>query len=94
MGIDVRTKAAFHELIDGLAAQGRAILLISSDLPEIVTLADRIAVMGEFTLRGEIPNDHDYDRMSGRIIRLIHDAATPATPSTVDSVGAATAGAQ
>ena len=72
VGIDVRTKAAFHELIAQLAIDGRAILLISSDLPEIVTLADRIAVMGDFTVRGELANDHDYDRMSQQIIRLIH----------------------
>ena len=72
VGIDVRTKAAFHELIARLAAQGTAILLISSDLPEVVTLADRIAVMGGFTIRGEFVNDHDYDGMSQRIIRLIH----------------------
>jgi len=81
VGIDVRTKANFHELIDRLAAQGKAILLISSDLPEIVTLADRIAVMGGFAIRGELVNDHDYERMSQRIIRLIH--AGPAL-STVD----------
>ncbi|MEV5752784.1 sugar ABC transporter ATP-binding protein [Actinoallomurus sp. NPDC052308] len=75
VGIDVRTKAAFHELIAGLAEEGMAILLISSDLPEVVTLADRIAVIGDFALRGELVNDHDYDRMSQAVIRLIH--ATP-----------------
>jgi ribose transport system ATP-binding protein len=74
VGIDVRTKAAFHELIAGLAEEGMAILLISSDLPEIVTLADRIAVMADFALRGELANDRAYDRMSQAIIRLIHAA--------------------
>ncbi|MGW3786694.1 sugar ABC transporter ATP-binding protein [Micromonospora chokoriensis] len=73
VGIDVRTKAAFHELIAGLAARGMAILLISSDLPEMVTLADRIAVMREFAIVGELDNDHDYDRMSQLVIRYIHD---------------------
>jgi ribose transport system ATP-binding protein len=72
VGIDVRTKAAFHELIADLAGKGIALLLISSDLPEIVTLADRIAVMSEFTVRGELVNDRDYGRMSQAIIRLIH----------------------
>jgi ribose transport system ATP-binding protein len=74
VGIDVRTKAAFHELIAELAGTGLALLLISSDLPEVVTLADRIAVMGDFTIRGELANDHDYGRMSQAIIRLIHAA--------------------
>jgi ribose transport system ATP-binding protein len=79
VGIDVRTKAAFHELIAGLAVAGKAILLISSDLPEVVTLADRITVLGDFTVRGEMPNDHDYAGMSQRIIRLIHHAPEGAT---------------
>ena len=72
VGIDVRTKAAFHELMADLAAQGRAILLISSDLPEIVTLADRIAVMADRRIQGTLPNTRDYDEMSQPIIRLIH----------------------
>ncbi|GAA2383809.1 ABC transporter permease [Catellatospora methionotrophica] len=78
VGIDVRTKAAFHELIARLAGQGMAILLISSDLPEVVTLADRIVVMGEAAVRGELPNDHDYDTVSQRVIRLIHAAPAAA----------------
>ncbi|MEV6299921.1 sugar ABC transporter ATP-binding protein [Actinoplanes sp. NPDC051861] len=72
VGIDVRTKAAFHELIAGLAAQGLALLLISSDLPEVVVLADRIAVMSDLSVAGELDNDHDYPRMSQQIIRMIH----------------------
>ncbi len=72
VGIDVRTKAAFHELIAELAEGGLAILLISSDLPEVVTLADRIAVMRDHQLVGEVDNDHHYTTMSGRVIRLVH----------------------
>jgi ribose transport system ATP-binding protein len=71
VGIDVRTKAAFHQLIAELAA-GRALLLISSDLPETVALADRIAVMSELKIVGELVNNHDYQRMSQQIIRMIH----------------------
>ncbi|WP_127502924.1 sugar ABC transporter ATP-binding protein [Actinoplanes solisilvae] len=81
VGIDVRTKAAFHELIAGLAAEGLALLLISSDLPETVVLADRIAVMSELRIVGELDNDHDYQRMSQQIIRLIH--AEPSNPGTL-----------
>ncbi|NMO53990.1 sugar ABC transporter ATP-binding protein [Actinoplanes sp. TBRC 11911] len=72
VGIDVRTKAAFHELIAGLAADGLALLLISSDLPETVALADRIAVMSDLRIAGVLDNDHDYPRMSRQIIRMIH----------------------
>jgi ribose transport system ATP-binding protein len=88
VGIDVRTKAAFHELIGELARNGIAILLISSDLPEIVTLADRIAVMNDFAMKGELANDHDYSRMSQAIIRLIHASVRPAQ-SRVDEASVA-----
>lgn len=46
-GIDVATKARVHEFISQLVAQGLAILLISSELPEILGMADRIVVMHE-----------------------------------------------
>lgn len=72
IGIDVRTKRSFYELIWGLADSGLAILLISSDLAEMITLADRIAVMDSFALSGIVENTHDYDSMSQDVIRLIH----------------------
>jgi ribose transport system ATP-binding protein len=75
VGIDVRTKAAFHELILALADTGLAILLISSDLPEMVTLADRIAVMNDYRVVGELDNDHDYRATSQAVINLIHSGA-------------------
>jgi ribose transport system ATP-binding protein len=72
VGIDVRTKAAFHELIVGLADSGIAILLISSDLPEMITLADRVAVMSDYRIAGELDNDHRYEQTSQTVIRMIH----------------------
>jgi ribose transport system ATP-binding protein len=69
----VRTKATFHELIGELAVAGLAVLLITSDLPEMVTLADRVVVMRDFQVRGEVPNDtHDYDPTSRAVMSLIH----------------------
>jgi len=78
VGIDVRTKDAFHTLIWDLAANGLAILLSTSDLPEMITLADRVVVMRDHRVRGEVPNDHDYDTMSQQVIRLIHAERTAA----------------
>jgi ribose transport system ATP-binding protein len=49
-GIDVGSKAQIYRLIDELASQGKAILLVSSYLPELLGMADRIAVMS----RGEL----------------------------------------
>lgn len=51
-GIDVGTKAAVHRLMSGLAAQGMAILMISSELPEVLGMSDRILVMREGRLTG------------------------------------------
>jgi ribose transport system ATP-binding protein len=51
-GIDVGVKREIHELIRKLAAEGRAIIVISSDLPEVMALADRIGVMWEGQLAG------------------------------------------
>ncbi|MEV4312114.1 sugar ABC transporter ATP-binding protein [Actinocrispum sp. NPDC049592] len=72
VGIDVRTKAAFHELIWQLAADGHAVLLITSDLVEMVTLADRIIVMRAFGVCGEVVNTHSYEPMSREVMGLIH----------------------
>ncbi|MHC1771240.1 MAG: sugar ABC transporter ATP-binding protein [Flexilinea sp.] len=44
-GIDVGAKSEIHELLDKLASEGMAILMISSELPEIITMSDRVAVM-------------------------------------------------
>lgn len=52
-GIDVGTKAAVHELMSKLAAEGMAILMISSELPEILGMSDRIIVMREGHVTGQ-----------------------------------------
>ena len=51
-GIDVGTKAEVHRLLDELAADGVAILMISSELPEILGMSDRIIVMHGGTVAG------------------------------------------
>jgi rhamnose transport system ATP-binding protein len=52
-GIDVGTKAAVHQLMSDLANQGVAILMISSELPEILGMSDRVLVMREGHITGE-----------------------------------------
>ncbi|CAM5698196.1 MULTISPECIES: sugar ABC transporter ATP-binding protein [Streptomyces] len=54
-GIDVGTKAEVHRLLGELAADGVAVLMISSDLPEILGMADRVLVMHEGRITAEIP---------------------------------------
>ena len=53
-GVDVATKVELHRIIRSLADAGRAVLVISSELPEILALADRIVVMREGRVAGEL----------------------------------------
>ena len=56
-GIDVGTKAEVHRLMSQLAQQGIAILMISSELPEVLGMADRVLVMREGRLTGEFTRE-------------------------------------
>ncbi len=56
-GIDIGVKAEFYDMIGDLAATGRAILLISSELPELLSLCDRILVMSEGRVTAELPRE-------------------------------------
>ena len=49
------TKAEVHRLLSEQAAKGTAVLMVSSDLPEVLGMADRILVMREGRLVAEIP---------------------------------------
>ena len=72
VGIDIKTKAYLHELIINLAENGTSIILISSDMPEMISLADRIVVMKDFKVNGIVENDRDYDAVSSKIMEFIH----------------------
>ena len=56
-GIDIGAKAEVHQILHELAAAGVAIMIISSDLPEVLSLADRIVVMREGRIAGEFIGD-------------------------------------
>ena len=72
VGVDIKTKTAIHELLAEITRGGVSVLLISSDMPEMITLADRILVMRDFALVGEIENERRYETMSERIMSFIH----------------------
>jgi ABC-type sugar transport system ATPase subunit len=55
-GVDVGAKAEIYELINSVASRGTAILMISSDLPEAIGMADRIAVMCRGRMTGMLDN--------------------------------------
>jgi ribose transport system ATP-binding protein len=54
-GIDVESKASIHDMIRDLTKHGVAVLMISSELPEIIGMSDRILVMADCKLAGELP---------------------------------------
>ena len=54
-GIDVESKASIHDMIRDLTNQGIAVLMISSELPEIIGMSDRILVMADRQVAGELP---------------------------------------
>ena len=72
VGIDIKTKAYLHKLIIELADKGTSIILISSDMPEMISLSDKILVMKDFQIAGIVENDHNYDAVSAEIMEYIH----------------------
>lgn len=71
VGIDVAAKAEVHDLIRRLATEGKAIVLITSDLREMIELAGRIVVMGGFQVIAEVENTGDYSTMSRVVMERI-----------------------
>jgi ABC-type sugar transport system ATPase subunit len=53
-GVDVGAKSEIHRIISGLAAKGKSIIMISSDLPEILGMSDRVLVMKSGSKKGEL----------------------------------------
>src|SRR3954468_5771664 len=68
-GIDVGTKAEVHRLLSDLANEGVAILMISSELPEVLGMADRVVVLFEGRVAGE------FDRSSADEVSIMRAAA-------------------
>ena len=58
-GIDIGAKHEIYEIMEELAKQGKAIIMISSEMPELLGMADRICVMCNGKLTGEIDNKEE-----------------------------------
>jgi rhamnose transport system ATP-binding protein len=74
-GIDVGTKAEVHRLLSDLAARGVAVLMVSSDLPEVLGMADRVLVMREGRLVAELAR---ADATDEAVMRAATGAVTAA----------------
>jgi ribose transport system ATP-binding protein len=93
VGIDINTKAQIHDLIREIANSGVSVLMISSDMPEMIAVVDRILIMHDFRLTGEIANDRNYESVSSAIMATIHQFEPPAPPPSraIESTSATSA---
>lgn len=92
-GVDVGSKAEIVELVRGLAAEGKAIILISSELPELLALSDQIIVLQDGHVRHDLereqitatfPADHNPETAIVLAERYLQRAIQPAAEPTTD----------
>jgi len=74
-GIDVGAKAEIYQLLDELACEGQALLVISSELPELIGLCNRILVIREGRLAGEVPRGEFSEAALMRLMAGVAGAA-------------------
>jgi len=79
-GVDVGAKAEIHALIGELAARGAAILVISSELPEVISLSERIIVLRSGRVAGEVPRAQATQDV---LLRLMAGLGDPSAPGLV-----------
>ena len=72
-GIDVGAKHGIYELMRALAADGVSVLMVSSELPEVIGMADRILVMRDGRLAGELPAGATEEQVLGLATGVSHD---------------------
>jgi ABC-type sugar transport system ATPase subunit len=73
-GIDIGTKEEIYQLLRDLAGQGLAVVVISSELIEVLGLADRILVLAEGRVAGELPGQRATEEA---VMRLATGSAGP-----------------
>src|SRR5262249_61290943 len=83
-GVDVGAKEEVHPLLIDLARRGTAVVLISSDLPEVLALADRVVVLREGAITGELDGACTTEEEIMRYASLSPEASPPwrHTPSS------------
>ena len=72
-GVDVGAKSEIHKIIRALAKDGLAVLMISSDLPEILGMSDRIAVMRGGTITAMLPGGSDAHDVMRAALQMTND---------------------
>jgi ABC-type sugar transport system ATPase subunit len=56
-GVDVGAKAEIYKLLNGFTAQGKGVIMISSEMPEVLGMCDRVVVFRDGTINGEFTRD-------------------------------------
>lgn len=73
-GVDIAAKAEIYKIMKELAANGKSIIVISSELPEIMGISDRIIVMCEGRITAELnPEEFDEERILNYAMEENHD---------------------
>ena len=80
-GIDVGAKAEIYELINNLTASGKAVVLVSSELPELIGMSDRILMLHEGRIAGEFERGATQEQLLAAAMGVESEDATPAPPS-------------
>ena len=79
-GIDVGAKSEIYRLLNDLARQGKAIIMISSELPELLRMSHRIIVMCEGRVTGELSGGADQEEVMKYATRRSDPAQRPSAP--------------
>jgi ribose transport system ATP-binding protein len=74
-GIDVGAKSAIHDLVRRLARDGAAVLMVSSELPELLGMSDRIIVMRDGRIAGELPAGASEEEVVALAVGTAREAA-------------------
>ena len=89
-GIDVGAKYEIYTMVRDLAAQGKSIIVISSEMPELLGITDRVLVMNEGRLVGELPtSEATQEKIMSIIIKSGHDLTEAnVTPEEIEAEAA------
>ena len=87
-GVDVGAKVEIYNIINKITAGGGAVLMVSSDLPEILGMSDRILVMSGGKIAGELPKDTTQDEIMALAVSNVSSAATAETVHDSDHAAA------
>ena len=59
-GVDVAAKAEIYRLMEEMVAEGKSLIVVSSELPEVIGISDRLIIMSEGQITGELTRKEDF----------------------------------